>query len=754
MATEVLRIIVDQRGANTAAAGITRVGAAARSSSTAVQTLRNLLLTLGVGIGIRGLTNTVDSFIQIENRVRLATKTQEEFNDAQQQLFDVAQETRQPLDATAELFRRLRVNTEDLGFSQERVIGLIRTINQSIAVSGATAQEARNGIIQLAQGFASGELRGEEFRAVAEQLPGLLLAIADGTGKTVGELRELAFSGQLTPEIVANAIESQSERIAASFALITPTVEQAGIIIDNAFTRFLGTLDQTLGASAAFTDVARAIAENIDTLAIGFVSAVTAILGYVSAIRLARVATVGFRKALTRTGIGALVVGFGLLVNELITFGLRTEKVSGVTVTGFDRIKVAVEAAFNTLRIIATSVIGTVGGLFNSLSPILIGAFTGFGQAARNEFNAILADLNQLGQATLNELNTVIAFFASLPEALQIATEAGFTNLGLILGVRFTNALIDFVADNVNRFLQGITDTLNRLPGVDLADPIQIPPQRISEPIIEGAQDALTQIQGIFNRNRARDFVGEFVNEAQRLIGTVSSTFNQEQQAAFDRLLARLRAAAAEEERLRKAIEDAQGDPTDPFGNAADKEVERLASRITDRFTDALVAAFQGESVDFAEQFIDSFAALLKNSLEDVFEELVAVGKQLIDDLTKRLAKSLGTEQGNIANALGAAVGVGGLLLTSALRDSQNEVTNNFVESAVTNTQATRGVVVGPTEIPIFQVGNALEDALGVTNGILRDILTAILQTGAAGAASTLDQEAASVLSQNGPTLV
>ena len=756
MATEVLRIIVEQRGATAAATGITRIGTAARQSSTAVQTLRNLLLTFGVGVGLRGLANTVDSFIQIENRIRLATRTNEQFNSAQRDLIAVAQETRQPLDATTELFRRLAVNTEDLGFSQERIIGLIRTINQSIAVSGATAQEARNGIIQLAQGFASGQLRGEEFRAVAEQLPGLLLAIADGTGLTVGQLRELAFAGGLSPQIVADAIETQADVIEAAFARITPTIEQAGTILGNAFTVFIGRLDQTVGASDAFGDAVRGIANNIDELATGFIAAIAAILAYAAATRLASAATVGLRTALVRTGVGALVVGLGLAINELLQFGLSTQQVEGVTVSGFDRIRVAVEAAIATLRSIGAAILESIAPAVANARALFAFLFQPLVQGGPDAVNSFTRALGTLVENTRREVNAIIGFFVSLPQAISIVA-SNFEDLGRVLGIRFLNGFIDFVAGGINSFLQTVTDTLNRLPGVDLVDPLQIPSNRISEPIIEGAEEALSELRSLFDANQARDFVGEFVSTAQGLLSTISDTFTAEQNAAFDRLLERLRAAEREEERLAEVEEQARLAAAQlELDSAADKEAqkfaERLGKRIADRLTDAFQSVLQGEAVDFSELFSEGFAALLKNSLTDVFTELSSVARKLVTDLTSNLSEATGGL--NVGGALGALVGVGGLLLTNALRDSEQSITNDLVQSAVTDTTPVRGVVVGPTEIPIFQVGQSIEEAFVETNGILRQILAAIEGAGGSVAnETTLNEQASAVEGLNGPTL-
>ncbi|MDQ9670831.1 tape measure protein, partial [Serratia marcescens] len=74
--------------------------------------------------------------------------------------------------------------------------------NKAAIVSGATAEESTNAIIQLSQGLASGTLRGEEFNSVSEQMPRIMEMLEKSLGKTRGELRAMAEQGMLTTQVV------------------------------------------------------------------------------------------------------------------------------------------------------------------------------------------------------------------------------------------------------------------------------------------------------------------------------------------------------------------------------------------------------------------------------------------------------------------------------------------------------------------------------------------------------------------------
>src|SRR5690606_2602352 len=84
-------------------------------------------------------------------------------------LFDVANRTRSSFEGTANLYARVALATKELGIGQQELLTFTERVNQAIILSGASAQEAQAGLIQLSQGLASGALRGDELRSVLEQ---------------------------------------------------------------------------------------------------------------------------------------------------------------------------------------------------------------------------------------------------------------------------------------------------------------------------------------------------------------------------------------------------------------------------------------------------------------------------------------------------------------------------------------------------------------------------------------------------------
>lgn len=104
-------------------------------------------------------------------------------------------------------FARLR----PVGVELKEITSVYNGFNTAAKLSGASANEAKNAFIQLAQGLGSGALRGDEFNSIAEQVPIILTAVSKATGVAQGDLRDYAAEGKITADVVIEAL-GQIER--------------------------------------------------------------------------------------------------------------------------------------------------------------------------------------------------------------------------------------------------------------------------------------------------------------------------------------------------------------------------------------------------------------------------------------------------------------------------------------------------------------------------------------------------------------
>ncbi|MCD1609841.1 tape measure protein [Stutzerimonas kunmingensis] len=209
---------------------------------------------LAAAFSVREIAQAAEQYTNITNRLRLVTSGAEELARAQQDLFRIAQNSRQPLNETAELYQRIATNQDALGLSGAGVARITETISKSLAVSGTSAASAAGALTQLGQAFASGQLRGEELNSVLENAPALASALADGMGVTVGQLRALGAEGKITAQTVVDALLKQTDAMDEAFSTMAPTVSGAVTTVGNSFTQLIGRMDETGGASESAAD--------------------------------------------------------------------------------------------------------------------------------------------------------------------------------------------------------------------------------------------------------------------------------------------------------------------------------------------------------------------------------------------------------------------------------------------------------------------------------------------------------------------
>ncbi|MEM8936036.1 MAG: tape measure protein [Pseudomonadota bacterium] len=244
-----LRFVIDSSDAREAARDIDRLAdetdragretdqlaSSSQKAGSALRGLTGIVAALIGALATREVLEFASAWQETENRLRLVTDSTEELVGVQNDLIAVAQGTFNSFSATANTYAQLARSTEELNISSSELIAVTETINQTIALSGTTAQSAAAALFQFRQGIAAGALRGQELNSVLEQTPELARAIAEGLGVSIGELRELGEEGQLTAERVIGAIQNQAEAVAEDFNNLEPTIGQIQTALSTAF---------------------------------------------------------------------------------------------------------------------------------------------------------------------------------------------------------------------------------------------------------------------------------------------------------------------------------------------------------------------------------------------------------------------------------------------------------------------------------------------------------------------------------------
>lgn len=159
--------------------------------------------------------------------------------DLQNMIFLSAERSRGAYQQTADAVSKLGLMAGDAFSSSEEIIAFTEQLNKQFTIAGTEAAGIDAAMLQLTQAMGSGVLRGEEYNSILEQAPNIIQAIADYLEVPKGKLKDMAAEGQITAEIVKNAMFAAANETNAKFESMPKTFSQIWTSFqNNAFMAF------------------------------------------------------------------------------------------------------------------------------------------------------------------------------------------------------------------------------------------------------------------------------------------------------------------------------------------------------------------------------------------------------------------------------------------------------------------------------------------------------------------------------------
>ena len=190
---------------------------AVRSTNSFVSSLRNLA---GAYVGVRGLSslfNLSDTMTQTTARLDMMNDGLQTTAELNRMIYESAQRSRGSYQVTADMVSKLGNMAGEAFSSNKELVAFAEQLNKQITLSGASTVAADAAMLQLTQAMSSGVLRGEELNSILEQTPTIAKTIADYMGVSTGQMREMASEGQVTAEVVKNALLGAADEVNAKF---------------------------------------------------------------------------------------------------------------------------------------------------------------------------------------------------------------------------------------------------------------------------------------------------------------------------------------------------------------------------------------------------------------------------------------------------------------------------------------------------------------------------------------------------------
>lgn len=415
---------------------LNNAGNAADPLADAMSRVKGALLGAGAVYSAQRVLQLADSMTTTRARLDLVIEGMNEAgttaDQLQQRIMQSANRSRASYLDTADAISKMGIMAGDAFGSTDELVQFTELINKQFTIAGASAEGQSAAMLQLTQTMSSGVLRGEELNSIFEQAPTIIQTIADYLDVPIGRIRDMAANGEITAEIVKNAMLSSADEINRKFESMPYTYSQVWTMAQNILMDSFQPVLQMIGAGAQL------IVDNWGTIEPVFWGLAAASLAYAAAL--------GIQTTATWIATGAARTFFAtLLTNPLLWIAL----VIGVVVAAIYQWVQAVGGLENAWAIAMDYIrYGTdltaygisygVTWVLNSLDRMELGAATlstNFQNFMGDMRAGALSQLQELANGGIGIINDFISTLNKIPgvsidliDQLTFGTIAGLEN--------------------------------------------------------------------------------------------------------------------------------------------------------------------------------------------------------------------------------------------------------------------------------------------------------------------------------------
>lgn len=221
---------VEQRRSGGAGGGIGGLAARAGSAYLAAR-------------AVTTVTRQADQWVELTDRIRLATTSREEYDTGLERLRSISDRTFTSMTNNAEIYIGALTPLRERGFSSNDALRFTEALGLGLVASAAKGERAASVINQFNNALQDGELRGDAFNSMIRNTPALADALARGLGKTREELAAMADAGELTTDVFVPALISQLDSLGEAVDGMNITAGDGFVRVMNAWQEAVGKAD-------------------------------------------------------------------------------------------------------------------------------------------------------------------------------------------------------------------------------------------------------------------------------------------------------------------------------------------------------------------------------------------------------------------------------------------------------------------------------------------------------------------------------
>lgn len=395
------------------------------------------------------ILQTSDEITQTTSRLNMMNDGLQSTADLYNMVYVAANDARGSLGDMASVVARFGNNAKDAFSSSAEVVQFANLVQKQMTIAGASTQEAANAELQLSQALGSGVLRGDELNSIFDQAPNLIQNVADYLDVPIGKIRSMAQDGELSADVVKQAVFAATDEINANFESMPMTWGQMWTVFQNNATMAFQPVLQRLN-DLANTD-------GFQTFATNAINDLAVVAGVVLDI-FEGIGSVGTFVSDNWQIIGPIVEGVAAALTVYYGWQLLSTSATKAAAAAQWIYNAAMNA--NPAAIVAISI-----GALIVLIGILANKFTGTGHIAQSVFGMITGGINVVIQYFKNLGLTVADIFIGIWNAggaCATNVEIAFHN-----AISHVQALWYNMLSTALTVVSGICSALNKLPFVD-----------------------------------------------------------------------------------------------------------------------------------------------------------------------------------------------------------------------------------------------------------------------------------------------
>lgn len=474
-----------------------------QGANSAGRLTKRIVGALGAYASLMGFKQTLslsDDLVQTQARLNMVNDEMQSTEELQEKIFASAERSRASYLATANTVSQLGQRAGDAFASNDETIAFAENLNKAFVVAGASQEEMNSASLQLTQALGSGVLRGEELNAVFESAPNVIQTIADYLEVDIGLIREMASEGEITADIVKNAmlsatddINSQFEQMPMTFGQIWTSFknyalfafepvlarlsdiansEQFQVFKENAVGALVVVANAALGLLDVLGSINQYITNNwttIEPIIYGIAGALAVYTAYMVASNTVTLISTGIK-------IASAVASFGLAVAT----GTQASATAIATANQYGLNAALLASPYTWVVIMILAIIGAIylgvaamnkfAGTSKSATGIIAGLFSALGAHiyntlvyVANYFWTVAEYLVNVWKNPIYSVKRLFAGMASNVLDMAIAIASGFDESATAIA----NAFIS----GANKAVEGINwiiDAINKIPGIDI----------------------------------------------------------------------------------------------------------------------------------------------------------------------------------------------------------------------------------------------------------------------------------------------